>query len=150
MLVLHLVLVTRAIYNQGRFTLWPNFERRSIWTNKMQNCPKFVLLAFTLEAEVQRMSPPKVPRWQHFQEVMAPRVRPLEPSLGRPKYSIQTSVERLKLFQRTIIFIYFSSPKASPHDIVWSRKLMLLLSTWPQCEAALSIEQDKQNWRHYI
>jgi hypothetical protein len=33
---------------------------------KMQNCPKFVLSAFTLEAEVQRMSPPKEPRWHHF------------------------------------------------------------------------------------
>jgi hypothetical protein len=33
---------------------------------KMQNCPKSVLLAFTLEAEVQRLSPPKEPRWQHF------------------------------------------------------------------------------------
>jgi hypothetical protein len=32
----------------------------------MQKCPKFVLSAFTLEAEVQRTSPPKEPRWQHF------------------------------------------------------------------------------------
>jgi hypothetical protein len=33
---------------------------------KMQNCPKSVLSAFTLEAEVQRTLPPKEPRWQHF------------------------------------------------------------------------------------
>jgi hypothetical protein len=33
---------------------------------KMQKCPKAVLTAFTLEAEVQRTSPPKEPRWQHF------------------------------------------------------------------------------------
>ena len=33
---------------------------------KMQKCPKFVLSGFTLEAEVQRMSPPNEPRWQHF------------------------------------------------------------------------------------
>jgi hypothetical protein len=29
---------------------------------KMQKCPKSVLSAFTLEAEVQRTSPPKEPR----------------------------------------------------------------------------------------
>jgi hypothetical protein len=33
---------------------------------KMQKCPKSVLSAFTLKAEVQRMSPSKEPRWQHF------------------------------------------------------------------------------------
>ena len=33
---------------------------------KTQKCPKFVLSAFILEAEVQRTSPPKEPRWQHF------------------------------------------------------------------------------------
>ena len=33
---------------------------------KMHKCPKFVLSAFTLEAEVQRTSLPKEPRWQHF------------------------------------------------------------------------------------
>jgi len=33
---------------------------------RMKKCPKAVLSAFTLEAEVQRMSPPKEPRLQHF------------------------------------------------------------------------------------
>jgi hypothetical protein len=33
---------------------------------KMHKCPKSVLSSFTLEAEVQRTSPPKEPRWQHF------------------------------------------------------------------------------------
>ena len=33
---------------------------------KMHKCPKFVLSAFTLEAEVQRTSPPKESRWQQF------------------------------------------------------------------------------------
>ena len=33
---------------------------------KMHKCPKSVLSAFTLEAEVQRTSSPKEPRWQHF------------------------------------------------------------------------------------
>ena len=33
---------------------------------KMQKCPKSVLSAFTQEAEVQRTSPPKEPRWQNF------------------------------------------------------------------------------------
>ena len=33
---------------------------------KMHNCPKSILLAFTLEAKVQRTSPLKELRWQHF------------------------------------------------------------------------------------
>jgi hypothetical protein len=33
---------------------------------KMHKCPKSILSAFTLEAKVQRTSPPKEPRWQHF------------------------------------------------------------------------------------
>ena len=33
---------------------------------RMQKCPKFILSAFTLEAKVQRTSPPKEPRWQYF------------------------------------------------------------------------------------
>jgi hypothetical protein len=33
---------------------------------KMHKCPKSVLSAFTLEAKVQRTSPPKEPRWHHF------------------------------------------------------------------------------------
>ena len=101
---------------------------------KMQRCPKSVLSAFTLEAEVQRTSPPKEPRWQHFQEVMAPRVRPLEPSLGAQR---KTSIVRPNFFQRPIILIYFLSPRAYPLDKVWSGKVTLLLSTWAQCEAAL-------------
>ena len=40
--------------------------REAFGPMKMQKCPKSVLSAFTLEAEVQRMSPPKEPRWQHF------------------------------------------------------------------------------------
>jgi hypothetical protein len=51
---------------KGQFTLWPNFQRRSVWTNENAKFPKVVLSAFTLEAEVQRTSPPKEPRWQHF------------------------------------------------------------------------------------
>ena len=50
---------------------------------KMHKCPKYVLSAFTLEAEVQRTPPSKEPRWQHFSEVMTPRVRPLEQSFHR-------------------------------------------------------------------
>ena len=64
----------------------------------MQKCPKSVLSAFTLKAEVQRRSPPKEPRWQHFQEVMAPRDRPLEQSLAQAKCSTQISVERPNCF----------------------------------------------------
>ena len=82
---------------------------------KMQKCPKSVLSAFTLEAEVQRTSPPKEPRWQHFQEVMAPRVRPLEPSLGRAKYSTQTSVERPNLFYETYVQNYIQSVAFTHH-----------------------------------
>ena len=68
MLVLHLVLVTL----HGRFTIraashyGQTSRGEAFGPMKMQKCPKSVLLAFTLEAEVQRMSPPKVPRWQHF------------------------------------------------------------------------------------
>jgi hypothetical protein len=35
---------------------------------RMQKCPKSILSAFTLEAEVQRTLPPKEPRWQHFKK----------------------------------------------------------------------------------
>ena len=111
----------------------------------MHKRPNFVLLAFTLEAELQRMLPPKEPRWHHFQEVMAPRVRPLEPSIGRAKCSTQTSVKRPNFFQRLIILIYFFSPKTYPLDIVWYGKVTLLLSTWAQCEPALSWGLEDRN-----
>ena len=65
---------------------------------KMHKCPKSVLSAFTLEAEVQRTLPPKEPRWQHFPKVMAPRIRPLKQSLGRAKCLTQTSVKRPNFF----------------------------------------------------
>ena len=55
---------------------------------------------------------------------MAPRVRPLEPSLERPN---STCIERPNFFKRPIIFKYFSAQKASPLDIVWSEKVTLLL-----------------------
>jgi hypothetical protein len=35
----------------------------------MHKCPKATLSAFILEVEVQRTSPPKEPRWQHFRKL---------------------------------------------------------------------------------
>jgi hypothetical protein len=44
-----------------RFRLWPNFEKRSVWTN--ENVEMFkVPLGLHTKAEVQRTSPPKEPR----------------------------------------------------------------------------------------
>ena len=105
---------------KGRFTLWPNFERRSVWINENAEMPKVRPLDFTLEAEVQRMSPPKEPRWQHFLELMAPRVWPHEPSLGRAKCSTQTSVERPNLFLKNDYFNIYFQPKgfSSRHSLV--------------------------------
>ena len=40
----------------------------------------------------------KVPTWQHFLALLAPRVWPLEKSLGASKTEIQTLVERSNFF----------------------------------------------------
>jgi hypothetical protein len=50
---------------------------------------------------------------------------PKLPSRGRTFFSLKYSK-----FDKWIILIYIFSPKASPLDIVWSRKVTLLLSTW--------------------
>ena len=110
---------TSSSVTKGCFTLWPKFERRSVWTNENAEMPKVVLLVFTLKAEVQRMSPPNEPRWQHFWEIKAPRVRPLEPSLGRAKCSTQIS-SRGWTFLEANYFNINSQPKgfSSRHSLV--------------------------------
>ena len=54
---------------KGLFTYGQTLRGETYGPMKMQNCPKSVLSAFTLEAEVQRMSPPKKPTWQHFRKL---------------------------------------------------------------------------------
>jgi hypothetical protein len=34
------VLLILVMENKGRFRLWPNFERRSVWTNENAKMPK--------------------------------------------------------------------------------------------------------------
>jgi hypothetical protein len=65
-------------------------------------------------------------------------------SASRAKFG--ASVERphfifIKIFKiwHWNILIYIFNPKASPLDIVWSRKVTLLLSTWTQFEPAQSL-----------
>ena len=54
----------RASLDYGQTSRWEAFGPM-----KMQKCPKSVLSAFTLEAEVQRMSPPKEPSGNTFRKL---------------------------------------------------------------------------------
>ena len=84
-----------------------------------------------------------MPIWQHFLALLAPRVWPLEKSLGASKTETQTLVERSDLFsikysesnKRTLV-IYFNELLSSPLE----RSLGFGLSVQPtKCEEAVTM-----------
>ena len=84
-----------------------------------------------------------MPTWQHFLEFMAPRVWPLQKSLGASKTETQTLVKRSNFFsikysesdKRTLI-IYFNELLSSPLE----RSLGFGLSVLPaKCEEAVTL-----------
>ena len=56
-------------------------------------------------------------------------------------HNIQNLKESRRRLQVDYFNIIFFMPKASPLDIVWSRKMTLLLSTWAQYEPASLLGQ---------
>ena len=90
---------------------------------KMQKCPKSVLSAFTIEAEVQRASPPKEPGGNIFRKLWRQ-----ESGLSsitfveRPNYFFIEIFKSDSGFKWTIL-VYFFNPKASSLEIVWSKKV---------------------------
>src|ERR1700737_113335 len=74
---------------------------------KMQKCPKSVLSAFTLEAKVQRTSPPKEPKWQHFRK------------LWRQEYGLSSTIwveQNDPNFRREAEFFLLKYSKSGPLD----------------------------------
>ena len=84
-----------------------------------------------------------MPTWQHFLELLAPRVLPLEKSLGASKTETQTLVERSNFFsikysesdKRTLI-IYFNELLSSPLERSLGFGLSVRLA---KCEEAISV-----------
>ena len=65
-----------------------------------------------------------MPTWQHFLALLAPRVWPLEKSLGASKTETQTLVERSNFFlikyskfDKITVIIYFNELLSSPLDM---------------------------------
>ena len=84
-----------------------------------------------------------MPTWQYFLARLAPRVWPLEKSLGASKMETQTLVERSKFFSikylesdKRALIIYFNELLFSPLE----RSLGFDLSVRPtKCEEALAV-----------
>jgi hypothetical protein len=67
---------------QVRFTLWLSVEKTKDLSNLVGQEQKFVLWAFTLEANGQKTMPSKTPTWQNFLWVSAPRIWPVHENLS--------------------------------------------------------------------
>jgi hypothetical protein len=78
------VLISRfSMSTKGWFTQWPKVERRRNSNNLIGGEPKFVFWTFTREAIAQRRMPSKMPTWQYFLKVLAPRVSPIHQEFGQ-------------------------------------------------------------------
>ena len=54
---------------KGQFRLWPNFERRSVWTNENVELPKVRPLGLHTRGRSPKGVPPKEPRCNTFRKL---------------------------------------------------------------------------------